>query len=299
MTRDNHRYPKPRTKPASKTTKDYEVGYSKPPVATQFAKGKSGNLRGRPKKKKAPSPLRFKDAPSERFLEKEAYRTVTIRENGKEEELTMTEAVMRGLALCAAKGNRLAAREYLDRIEKREREAIERAIERYLRYEELKRIGEKTLADCKRRGVEPPDLLPHPDDIMLNPSTAEAWVYGPETLEDMAHCKHTVEMRDLCYLIASRSNLEKRANVANGDEESVDAALVFAQFLDLTLPKRMQLSDGEEIARYFECRSMTKRERERRIATESIRLKKQASRLNRLTPEQNALIKQIAEKISH
>ena len=30
--------------------RDYEVGYGRPPKASQFKKGKSGNPRGRPKK---------------------------------------------------------------------------------------------------------------------------------------------------------------------------------------------------------------------------------------------------------
>ena len=33
------------------TTDRYEVGYGKPPKSTQFKKGRSGNLKGRPKKK--------------------------------------------------------------------------------------------------------------------------------------------------------------------------------------------------------------------------------------------------------
>ncbi|MEO1104370.1 MAG: DUF5681 domain-containing protein [Pseudomonadota bacterium] len=32
--------------------RDYEVGYAKPPVRTQFKKGRSGNRKGRPKDRK-------------------------------------------------------------------------------------------------------------------------------------------------------------------------------------------------------------------------------------------------------
>ena len=34
----------------SEPTPDYQVGYKKPPLKTQFAKGQSGNPRGRPKR---------------------------------------------------------------------------------------------------------------------------------------------------------------------------------------------------------------------------------------------------------
>ena len=48
----------------------YDVGYGKPPKQTRFAKGQSGNPRGRPRKPK-PEPLRLSDAPSDGFLEQE------------------------------------------------------------------------------------------------------------------------------------------------------------------------------------------------------------------------------------
>ncbi len=38
-----------RNKRHKQPSRDYEVGYGKPPQATRFQKGQSGNLRGRPK----------------------------------------------------------------------------------------------------------------------------------------------------------------------------------------------------------------------------------------------------------
>jgi hypothetical protein len=39
---------------SSDSRSTYEVGYGKPPVATRFQKGTSGNLSGRPKKVSRP-----------------------------------------------------------------------------------------------------------------------------------------------------------------------------------------------------------------------------------------------------
>ncbi len=101
------------------TAGQYEVGYGKPPVSTRFVKGQSGNPRGRPRKSK-PQPPRLSDAPSDGYLEEEAYRPVALRENGQGIELPTTQAVVRALAMGAIKGNRLSQKYFLERVARQE-----------------------------------------------------------------------------------------------------------------------------------------------------------------------------------
>jgi Family of unknown function (DUF5681) len=58
-----------------KTSGDYEVGYGKPPKATQFQRGVSGNPKGRPKK--------AMDFDTEFLRESEALITINEMENEK------------------------------------------------------------------------------------------------------------------------------------------------------------------------------------------------------------------------
>jgi hypothetical protein len=74
---------------------DYEVGFGKPPAATRFKKGRSGNPKGRPKGKPnaATATLRA-------FAAK-----VVINENGRRRVVTKMEAAMVQLANKAATGD--------------------------------------------------------------------------------------------------------------------------------------------------------------------------------------------------
>lgn len=63
--------------------RDYEVGYGKPPKATQFEKGRSGNPKGRPKGSRN----------SGSIIRNIMDRKVTVRENGKERKSTVFEAL--------------------------------------------------------------------------------------------------------------------------------------------------------------------------------------------------------------
>jgi uncharacterized protein DUF5681 len=91
-------------------TKD-EVGYGKPPKATQFQKGKSGNPTGRPKGHKD-----FKSLSG--VLRELALKEVQGQMNGKPSKLTCMEAIVAKQMSAAMQGNIPAAKFIMGLIEK-------------------------------------------------------------------------------------------------------------------------------------------------------------------------------------
>ena len=82
------------------------VGYGKPPAATRFKKGSSGNPKGRPKN-------RHKSVPYDAVL----GQMVTIREDGRERRVTAAEAFLLQLTQKGLAGDSGAARDSLEAIE--------------------------------------------------------------------------------------------------------------------------------------------------------------------------------------
>jgi Family of unknown function (DUF5681) len=83
----------------AEATGHYDVGYGKPPKATQFQPGQSGNRRGRPKGAKG---LRAE-------LKEELDEYVTITSDGKSRRIRKRRLIIKALAAQAAKGNVSAA----------------------------------------------------------------------------------------------------------------------------------------------------------------------------------------------
>src|SRR5271155_2044054 len=84
-----------------------DVGYRKPPRATRFTKGRSGNPGGRPRGRR-------REAPYEAVL----GQMVTIREGGIERRVTAAEAFLLQLTKRGLEGDGTAARATLAVIEK-------------------------------------------------------------------------------------------------------------------------------------------------------------------------------------
>ena len=92
---------------------DYEVGYGKPPRHTRFAKGQSGNPRGRPA-----------GAKNLRTLLSEALNeTVLVTENGGRRKVTKRQAIITQLVNRSATADFRAIKILLDIVREIERQA--------------------------------------------------------------------------------------------------------------------------------------------------------------------------------
>lgn len=87
-------------------SEDETVGFGKPPSATRFQKGRSGNPRGRPRN-------RHREIPYDAVL----GQMVTIREGGRERRITAAEAFLLQLTQKGFAGDSVAARVSLEAIE--------------------------------------------------------------------------------------------------------------------------------------------------------------------------------------
>jgi len=86
-----------------KISKEYEVGYAKPPKKSQFRKGVSGNPRGRPRK-----------APNfDAQLIQEAMSLITVNDNGHQKRITKSKGIAKQLTNKALTGNTSAMQNFL------------------------------------------------------------------------------------------------------------------------------------------------------------------------------------------
>jgi hypothetical protein len=141
---------------------DYEVGYGKPPVASRFEPGRSGNPRGRPKGARNRMPALNEERLKAIILE-EAYRTIKV-----------SEGQLRSQQLFA----RLVSE--TERANKASREELLQAAFEY------KRRWDHELEQRRNFGVQLPDPIPHPDDTIIDMKTGQVRFTGPMTKEDKA-----------------------------------------------------------------------------------------------------------------
>ena len=175
----------PRAPKAPRCT-EYAVGYAKPPEATRFGAGQSGNPSGRPigarthKSRVATGEQQLQD-----IILAEAYRGIRVNDGDKQVTMPMAQAVVRSLAVNAAKGQPRAQKVFTDMVgtAERERQALNQAwLETAIEY---KHSAEAEIRERKARGMDVSDILPHPDDVRIDIATGQARIRGPMTKEDL------------------------------------------------------------------------------------------------------------------
>lgn len=197
---------------------DPEVGYGRPPKATQFKPGQSGNPKGRPK-----------GAKTRRFggrahylrdpLVAEMERKILVREAGEEIYITQMQAAARQVLIKAMSGNVRAAElvfkhaAMLQRMEQRKQDEFMEIM--------ADRMAAQTAEMRRRRAkgiTDESDILPHPDHVDVDFATGELLISGPmspreaEVIE-LAHAEWTMAKQAVAELdrrLASTRSPERR-----------------------------------------------------------------------------------------
>ena len=161
----------------------YDVGYARPPVDTRFKKGISGNPEGRKKGAKNKMPT-LKEERLKAIVIEEAYRTIKVNEGKKQVTMSIAEAIIRSVAVTAAKGQSRSQKIFLALLTETERER-KRLHDEYMQTViEYKVSWEEEIERCNNRGITPPEPLPHPDDIIIDIRNGEVTFKGPITKEE-------------------------------------------------------------------------------------------------------------------
>ena len=175
---------------------DYDVGYGRPPKATQFKPGQSANPNGRPKGSKNKVPGPHEERMKEIILE-EGYRDITVRDGDRLVTMPLVQAVMRSLGVDAIKGRPRSARLFFELLA-----AVEssRKIENdeWMRTAIDYKIGaEEELEHYQKLGITDfEEPLPHPDHIHIDFENGTAKIVGPVTRQQKEAYDQLIEQRD-------------------------------------------------------------------------------------------------------
>lgn len=158
---------------------DPDVGYGRPPKATQFKPGQSGNPNGRPRGAKT---RRF--AGGGYFLRDplvaELERLIPVRDGGQEVMMSQMQAIARQMAIKSLQGNVRAAEllfKHAATIQRVEQRKNERFMETMATY---KAAADAEVKRRRARGItDMSDILPHPDHVDVDFVTGEVLISGP------------------------------------------------------------------------------------------------------------------------
>jgi hypothetical protein len=210
--------------PSVQSKADYEVGFGKPPEDTRFKPGQSGNPKGRPRGAKNRRPALNEERLKDIILE-EAYRTITVRDGHRNVSVPMAQAVVRAMAVNAAKGQHRAQRLFAELLSGTERQNKALADEWLNTAIDYKVQWDRELDRRRRLGITNlPDPLPHPDQVIIDMNTGRAHIEGPATKEEVAQVQMWRERKQAFeeerdYLLAELKRARKPDRIACLEED--------------------------------------------------------------------------------
>jgi hypothetical protein len=130
---------------------DYAVGYRRPPTATQFASGKSGNPRGRPKGSRSIAAI----------LQGILEQKIVVTENGKTRRIAALEVMLRRLVNDAMRSDAKAMKLLLALVD-RYAQTPEANVQLSELLAEDQEILARYLLEPRKPAAEPPENAEEP-----------------------------------------------------------------------------------------------------------------------------------------
>ncbi|WP_108816927.1 DUF5681 domain-containing protein [Loktanella sp. Alg231-35] len=217
--------------PAAQADKPYDVGFAKPPARTQFKPGQSGNPKGRPRGSKNRRPALNEERLKDIVLD-EAYRNITVRDGDRNVSIPMAQAVVRAMAVNAAKGQHRAQRLFAEMLSSTERQNKQLADDWLSTAIEYKVEWERELHRRQALGITNlPPPLPHPDQVKINMNTGLAHIEGPATKEQVAQVelwrgRQQDFQEELCDIEDMLKRARKPERIAQLQEEKLQVEKV-------------------------------------------------------------------------
>lgn len=171
---------------------------------------------------------------------------VRVRSGETTREITRNEAVFGKVFETATKGSPHAQRHYLDRMHAATQQHLKQIDSEIKYWGAYIRRKRKLLETARQRGDPEPEILPHPDDIVLDPHRGVRFL-GPLDQAGLDRVRNQALQRDaLFYQDALEHRLDKcrgPMEVRRGD------AFFLANLFNMGLPERFRLSDDASVHR--------------------------------------------------
>lgn len=161
----------------------YKIGRGRAPVARRFSKGRSGNPSGKRKERGIELPAMNEEA-MKKILIEEAYRMIKVNDGDRQVSVPMVRAILRSLAVSAAKGQLHAQALFvrlLGTVEQQNKALSDEWLNGAINY---KAEWEKELLRRQQMGWNLPEPVPHPDDVIIDRIAGTVRIAGPDDQAD-------------------------------------------------------------------------------------------------------------------